>query len=127
MTGAPITVAIDEKNAVLEQTLGNASTDSDAASGTLEDGADGDVPNEIQRKTLRRMGDSMPAATWLVAVIELCERFTYYGCQGLFQNYIQKPYKGTLGQGALGLGHRGATGLNTFFQFWCYGEFCQCA
>lgn len=86
------------------------------------EGLDGDLPNDHQRATLRRMGDKLPASTWLVAIVELSERFTYYGCQGLFQNYIQKPYEGRLGQGALGLGQQGATGLNTFFQFWCYGE-----
>jgi POT family proton-dependent oligopeptide transporter len=46
--------------------------------------------------------------------------FTYYGASGIFQNYIQLPRSGELGRGALGMGHQGATGLSTFFQFWCY-------
>jgi POT family proton-dependent oligopeptide transporter len=54
-------------------------------------------------------------------MVELCERFTYYGCQGLFQNYIQRKYDGSDGgPGALGMGQKGATGLSTFFQFFCY-------
>lgn len=72
-------------------------------------------------------------------MVELCERFTCeskgrafilstawltdrvdYGCQGLFQNYISNSPEGYDGSPGLGLGHAGATGLNTFFQFFCY-------
>lgn len=59
-------------------------------------------------------------SAFLIAIVELCERFTYYGCQGLFQNYISNKPNGTDGARGLGLGHQGATGLNTFFQFFCY-------
>jgi POT family proton-dependent oligopeptide transporter len=55
-------------------------------------------------------------------MVELSERFTYYGVSGIFQNYIQRPLDGSEGRGALGMGHQGATGLSTFFQFWCYGK-----
>jgi hypothetical protein len=34
---------------------------------------------------------------------------------------VKKPLDGSEGRGALGMGHKGATGLTTFFQFWCYG------
>lgn len=43
-----------------------------------------------------------------------------YGCQGLFQNYISNSPEGFDGARGLGLGHAGATGLNTFFQFFAY-------
>ena len=43
-----------------------------------------------------------------------------YGCQGLFQNYINNHPDGRDGPAGLGLGHAGATGLNVFFQFFCY-------
>jgi POT family proton-dependent oligopeptide transporter len=49
------------------------------------------------------VAEHLPVSTWLVAIVELCERFTYYGCQGLFQNYIQRPLDGSLGRGALGM------------------------
>jgi POT family proton-dependent oligopeptide transporter len=49
-----------------------------------------------------KVAEHLPVSTWLVAVVELCERFTFYGCQGLFQNYIQRPLDGSLGRGALG-------------------------
>lgn len=88
-------------------------------------GEDGTEPNMEERASLRRIGDSMPLATWLVAIVELCERFSYYGCQGLFQNYILKPLDGSLGNGGLGMGSQAATGLNTFFQFFCYGTYCS--
>jgi POT family proton-dependent oligopeptide transporter len=46
-------------------------------------------------------------------------RFAYYGLSGPFQNYIQYgPHD--VRPGAIGLGQSHATGLNLFFQFWCY-------
>lgn len=54
----------------------------------LGETADGQEPNEHEKATLRRIGESLPASTYLIAVVELCERFTFYGCQGLFQNYV---------------------------------------
>ncbi|KAF2801839.1 PTR2-domain-containing protein [Mytilinidion resinicola] len=84
------------------------------------DGLEGEHPSEEEKRTLRHIGDPLPKAAFLVAIVELCERFTYYGIQGLFQNYVQRPLDGSLGRGALGMGQKGATGLGTFFQFWCY-------
>ncbi|KAK3060657.1 hypothetical protein LTS18_008045, partial [Coniosporium uncinatum] len=82
--------------------------------------AEGDEPNDYEKKHLRHIADPLNASIFLIAFVELCERFTYYGISGLFQNYIQRPLDGSEGRGALGLGHQGATGLSTFFQFWCY-------
>ncbi|EEP82598.1 hypothetical protein UREG_07463 [Uncinocarpus reesii 1704] len=61
----------------------------------------GEEPTEEEKRTLRHVAESLPISAWLVAVVELCERFTYYGMQGLFQNYVQRPLDGSLGQGAL--------------------------
>lgn len=85
-----------------------------------EDGLGGIKPTEEEMRTLRKVGEPLPKAAFLVALVELCERFTYYGASGIFQNYISRPRDGSLGVGALGMGHKGATGLSTFFQFWCY-------
>ncbi|KAF2831161.1 PTR2-domain-containing protein [Ophiobolus disseminans] len=85
-----------------------------------EDGLGGVKPTAEELLTLRKVGEPLPKAAFLVAIVELCERFTYYGASGIFQNYIARPRSGELGRGALGLGHKGATGLSTFFQFWCY-------
>lgn len=55
---------------------------------------DGEEPTAHEKKTLRHVGESLPFATFLVAFVELCERFTYYGCQGIFQvrNTTQRRY-----------------------------------
>ncbi|TGO55790.1 hypothetical protein BOTNAR_0237g00070 [Botryotinia narcissicola] len=82
--------------------------------------ADEEEPTDEEKQTLRRIGDSLPMSAWLVAIVELCERFSYYGCVGLFQNYVQRPLDGSLGRGALGLGHQTATALTVFFSMWCY-------
>ena len=87
---------------------------------TLIETPEGEEPTSHEKSTLRHVGESLPFAVFLVAIIELCERFTYYGCQGIFQNYVQRPLDGSEGPGALGMGHQGATGLTTFYTFWCY-------
>ncbi|KAJ4287354.1 peptide transporter ptr2 [Kalmusia sp. IMI 367209] len=123
LAGEPLTsrptvgdVAIADEKAALEA----SSPASSHAVVEEDDGLGGDIPTEEEKHTLRRIGDKVPKAAFLVAVVELCERFTYYGASGLFQNYIQRPLDGRDGPGALGMGHQGATGLSTFFQFWCY-------
>ena len=106
---------------------GGTSTPSDKGIGLVDgeehDGYSEERPTEEEKKTLRHIGEPLPKAAFLVAIVELCERFTYYGASGIFQNYVQRPLDGSLGRGALGMGHQGATGLTTFFQFWCYGTF----
>ncbi len=70
--------------------------------------------------TLRHVKDSLPLSVWLIAVVELCERFAYYGLSGPFMNYMQNDRSSKDPPGALGLGQSGATALSYFFQFWCY-------
>lgn len=41
--------------------------------------ADGEEPNEYEKGTLRRIGENLPASAYLIAIVELTERFTYYG------------------------------------------------
>lgn len=92
----------------------------DKENGTIT--PDGEEPTDDEKRNLRHIAENLPVSAWLVAVVELCERFTYYGMSGLFQNYVLRPLDGSQGRGALGMGHQGATGLTTFFQFWCYGK-----
>lgn len=99
---------------------------------------DGDEPNERELKALRKTSDKIPWSAFLVAIVELCERFTFYGLysslqsyqgffpnvteglSGPFQNYLANTYHDPNGlPGAMGLGQSGATGLTNFFQFWC--------
>ncbi|KAJ4383315.1 hypothetical protein N0V86_001360 [Didymella sp. IMI 355093] len=70
---------------------------------------------------LPRVADKLPYGAFLVAVVELCERFAYYGLAGPFQNYIANSYHDANGlPGVLGLSQSRATALSNFFQFWCY-------
>jgi POT family proton-dependent oligopeptide transporter len=87
--------------------------------GAIVETAEGEEPTEEEKKTLTHVGEWLPARIWLVAFVELCERFTYYGMQGLFQNYVSHKHTKEPNRG-LGLGHAAATGLGTFFQFFCY-------
>ncbi|KAJ6616047.1 POT family-domain-containing protein [Mycena sp. CBHHK59/15] len=86
-------------------------------------------PTDEERATLRRVPDSIPWNAYLIAIVELAERFSFYGSSVVFTNFIQQPLppgshtgagftKGV--SGALGMGQRASTGLTTFYQFWCY-------
>ncbi|KAL6720632.1 peptide transporter ptr2 [Lecanora helva] len=89
-----------------------------------EDGSE--YPTEDEIKTLRHIPFTLPARTWLVCIIELCERFCYYGVSGVFNNYIANPYgdgtpyTGDDLPGAIGRGSAFASGLQNYWQFWCY-------
>lgn len=110
MTGAPITSAGAEKENLSPVATETAPT------------PDGEEPNDYEKSTLRRIGENLPASAYLIAIVELTERFTYYGAQGLFQNYISFSEKGADGPRGLGMGNQAATGLNLFFQWFCYGK-----
>jgi len=97
--------------------------ESDGALEAGEETLDGEEPTEHEKRHLRRVGENLPASAFLIAIVELCERFTFYGAQGLFQNYINNKPNGNDGARGLGLGQQGATGLNLFFQWFCYGMF----
>ncbi|KAL5113793.1 ATP-dependent DNA helicase chl1 [Pleosporales sp. CAS-2024a] len=77
------------------------------------------TPSAQDLSSLPRVADSLPLPAFLIAIVELCERFAYYGLSGPFQNYIANPPKSTL-PGALGLGQSSATAMTNFFQFWCF-------
>ncbi|CAO3634834.1 unnamed protein product [Cunninghamella blakesleeana] len=81
-------------------------------------------PTEEEWNTLVETSDTIPKSAFLVILVEFCERFTYYGLTGPFQNYIQfpDPVGGYPAEtpGALNKGQQTATALTTFFQFWCY-------
>ncbi|KAI7864562.1 POT family-domain-containing protein [Spinellus fusiger] len=83
----------------------------------------GPVPTEEDWRDLPEVADDVPKSAYLVILIEFCERFTYYGLSGPFQNYIQFPAPPSYPAdqaGAMGKGQQTATALSTFFQFWCY-------
>ncbi|KAJ7469685.1 peptide transporter PTR2A [Mycena latifolia] len=86
-------------------------------------------PTEEERLTLRRVPDTIPWNAYLIALVELAERFSFYGAGVVFTNFIQYPLPNGShtgaglrnGQsGALGKGQQASTGITTFYQFWCY-------
>ncbi|KAM0747902.1 PTR2-domain-containing protein [Meredithblackwellia eburnea MCA 4105] len=87
-----------------------------------------DFPTEHDLATLRRESGPVPYQSFLIAFIELAERFSFYGSTQVFTNFIQrglpagsKTGAGHAGlSGALGMGQRASTGLTTFNQFWVY-------
>lgn len=48
---------------------------------------DGEEPTEEEKQTLRKISDKLPWSAFIVCVVELCERFTYYGLSGVMVNY----------------------------------------
>lgn len=56
-----------------------------------ENDYNGPEPTEEDYKNLREVTDAIPYSAYLIILIEFCERFTYYGLSGPFQNYIQYP------------------------------------
>ncbi|OGM42822.1 oligopeptide transporter [Aspergillus bombycis] len=72
---------------------------------------------------LRRVPDRIPWVVGLIIVVELGERFTYFGLSGPLQNYIKNPYvPGAELPGALGRGQAVASALGNFFKFWAYAS-----
>lgn len=63
---------------------------------------EGDEPTEQELATLRKVADHLPWSAFIVALVELCERFTYYGLSGPFQNYIQYRPHDTPVRGGIG-------------------------
>ncbi|KAI6020031.1 POT family-domain-containing protein [Pisolithus orientalis] len=88
-----------------------------------------EFPTEEELVTLRRMPDAIPWTAYMIAVVGLAERFSYYGASAVFVNFIQQPLPphsttgadGLHGQsGALGRGQQMSAGLTTFYQFWSF-------
>ncbi|SMN22300.1 similar to Saccharomyces cerevisiae YKR093W PTR2 Integral membrane peptide transporter, mediates transport of di-and tri-peptides [Maudiozyma saulgeensis] len=80
---------------------------------------DGEVPTQEEMDTLRHVSGHIPFRCWLIALVELSERFSYYGLSAPFQNYMSNGPDDSP-KGLLQLDSSGATGLSYFFQFWCY-------
>lgn len=98
-------------------------------SGTDNTDNNSELPTPEERDTLRRVADAIPWNAYLIAFIELAERFSYYGTTVVFTNFIQQPLPPnsrtgagyTNGQsGALGMGQRASTAIGTFNAFWVY-------
>ncbi|KAJ6606181.1 PTR2-domain-containing protein [Mycena vulgaris] len=92
----------------------------------------GRLPTEEEQATLRFVAGKIPWAAYMICLVEFAERASYYGCNGVFSNYIQRPLPaGGNGAGAtpvgtqetagaLGMGLVAATGLTKTFSFLAY-------
>ncbi|KAI0150353.1 POT family protein [Xylariaceae sp. FL1272] len=91
------------------------------------------APTEEEDKTLRKVADSVPWTAWLLCLVELAERTSYYGTNAVFGNFIQFPLpQGGNGSGAidpqepestagaLGLGGQAASGVVLAYTFIAY-------
>lgn len=67
-------------------------------------------PTPEELATLRRVADKLPYAAFSVVIVELCERFAFYGLSGPFQNYLQNPLPPGSRSGAPPKGFNGAAG-----------------
>ncbi|KAJ7241852.1 PTR2-domain-containing protein, partial [Mycena rebaudengoi] len=90
------------------------------------------LPTDEEGATLRHVAGEIPWAAYLICLVEFAERGSYYGCSGVFANYIQRPLPvggngagappaGTQATaGALGMGLIAATGLTKTFSLLAY-------
>ncbi|KAJ7348907.1 PTR2-domain-containing protein [Mycena albidolilacea] len=109
--GPDIKVPVDEKR---------ESVDVVGPHDTLEYRIEG-LPTEEEKNTLRLVAGKIPWAAYIICLVEFSERASYYGCSGVFNNYIQRPLPvGGNGAGALGMGIVAATGLTKTFSFLAY-------
>ncbi|EUC39969.1 hypothetical protein COCMIDRAFT_41624 [Bipolaris oryzae ATCC 44560] len=77
----------------------------------------------VESSTLRRVPDRIPWVVLLILIVELGERFTYFGLSAPIQNYIKNPHDSHSDlPGALGRGQAVATALGNFFKFWAYAS-----
>ncbi|ESZ93293.1 hypothetical protein SBOR_6331 [Sclerotinia borealis F-4128] len=90
------------------------------------------LPTEEEKKTLRKVAGKLPTITYLICAVEFAERASYYGCNSLFNNYVNRPLpvggdgygappRGTQQTaGALGLGTVKATATSQSFSMLAY-------
>ena len=88
-------------------------------------------PSDEDWTTLRRVYGKVDYMIYVIGIVEMCERFAYYGTTAVFVNFIQRPLPetgpfpeaGAAGDGqpgALGMGQRASTGLVQFNSFFSY-------
>lgn len=60
------------------------------------------APTAEEAGTLRKVAGSIPSIAYLICIVEVAERASYYGAQGVFNNYMQFPLPaGGNGAGAI--------------------------
>ncbi|ORY04717.1 MFS general substrate transporter [Basidiobolus meristosporus CBS 931.73] len=79
-----------------------------------------DVVDGVNIKSLRRVGERVPLPSWIIILIEFCERFAFRGGVITFMNYAKYPYHHKKPAGALGKGQTTAYALKQVFALVCY-------
>lgn len=89
-------------------------------------------PTEQEYLTLRKVADSIPHTAYLLCIVELAERASYYGASTVFSNFMQfplpdggngagAPARGTEDTaGALGKGLQFSNAMTLLFKFLAY-------
>ena len=93
-------------------------------------GPNGEIyPTEEELQTLRHTHGKVSWLIYSIGIVEMVERFAYYGTTAVFVNFVSFPMpegsttgaSGTYGQaGALGLGQQVSTSITLFSSFWSY-------
>lgn len=70
-------------------------------------------PTTKEKQKLRKIAGRIPWVSYLLCIVELAERASFYGCKTVFNNFLQFPLpKGGNGAGAVAKndpnGHAGA-------------------
>lgn len=95
-----------EESATSRTPLLNSSTGDSASQNVYTYGTEnGDSATDQQDQSLhglRRVADSLPLNVWIIATIEACERFAFFGMAAPLQNYVQNPRDDPLRPGGIG-------------------------
>jgi POT family proton-dependent oligopeptide transporter len=84
--------------------------------GDLEKADDaGQTDKSRVTKDLRRKADRIPSAAWLVMLLTMAERFSFYGMTAPFMNFMQNSRGDPLRPGALGWGQSRASQVSNVF------------
>lgn len=97
--------SLDDKHSVTSASTGGLKPSPDDPNAGLI------PPTDEEKKTLRRVHGKLNWNTYLIAYVELAERFSYYGATVVFTNFIQQPLPNGSSTGA-----GGADGQSEFCQ-----------
>lgn len=78
--------------------------------GVLELGSDSQEDEE-----LRKVADRIPGSAWLVMLLTMAERFSFYGMTAPLMNFMQHSRDSPLRPGALGWGQARASQVSNVF------------
>ncbi|KAI6343958.1 hypothetical protein MCOR25_011117 [Pyricularia grisea] len=68
-----------------------------------------------ETENLRKAVDDIPSAAWLVMLLTMAERFSFYGMTAPCMNFMQNSREDTLCPGALGWGQSRASQVSNVF------------